>query len=199
MVVMIFHILVTHVLISEHLLSSQLPQINQVRPLQHEKLELGRVEPQNVCQNSLNNLLISWKRFNSRLQILINFKIQHFMITASLGSTFFWAGHRLDVRHLLLVEDAGHQDTTPRREAEEPTVVHPPALSLAVLPLTRHTAIKTQWYGHTYDPWVIPRKSASPISKSGLLYVFSRIPINNIIRVQGSRACPYRLQTKSLS
>ena len=147
MVVMIFHILVTHVLISEHLLSSQLPQTNQVWPLQHEKRELGRVEPQNVCHNSLNNLLISWKRFNSRLHILINFSIQHFMITASLGTTFLWAGHRLDVGHLLLVEDAGHQDTTTRREAEEPTAVHLPALGLAVLPLTRHTARKTQWHG----------------------------------------------------
>ena len=171
MVVMIFHILVTHVLISEHLLSSQLPQINQVWPLQHEKLELGRVEPQNVCHNSLNNLLISWKRFNSRLQILINFKIQHFMITASLGATLLWAGHRLDVGHLLLVEDAGHQDTTTRGEAEEPTAVHLPALGLAVLPLIHHTAIKTRWHGHMMI-WSLShvlslKEVPIPISKSG--------------------------------
>ena len=84
---------------------------------------------------------------------------QHFIIRASLGTTLLWAGHCLDVRHLLLVEEAGHQVTALRREAEESTLVHLPALSLAVLPLTNGTTIKTNVYEQEQDltrTWCIP-------------------------------------------
>ena len=76
----------------------------------------------------------------------------------TLSTTLLWAGHCLDVRHLFLVEDAGHQVTALRREAEEPTLVHLPALSLAVLPLTNGPTIKTNVYEQGLTrTWCSPR------------------------------------------
>ena len=68
-VVMIFHILVTHVLISEKLLQSITANKSglgaaMLRQGVRNENWGESVETQNVCHNSLNNLLISWKRFN---------------------------------------------------------------------------------------------------------------------------------------
>ena len=62
--------------------------------------------------------------------------------TLSLCPALPGPGHRAGVGDLGLVVEAGHENAASRGEAEELTLVQPPALRLTVIPLT-HAEIQT--------------------------------------------------------
>ena len=94
------------------------------------------LEERKMCVTTLNNLLMSWKCFNSGVRTnQCSISAFEFNMTASLEPALPWPGHHAAPGGLCLVVEMFQQDAARAGEAEELTRGLLPTLGLTLLPL----------------------------------------------------------------